>query len=341
MPINKEAFIRYRIIDQCLRNKRKPFPGIFDLIRACEEKLGKSFSERTIQQDIKNMKEDEALGFLAPIKFSKEYKGYCYSDPNFTIASVPLTEEDLDSLGMAAKILKQYQGFGLFQPFDEAVEKIFSAISAQSILTNQPDSKWIQFDEVSYMSGSEHLQLLLNAIKEHFPVSFTYKKFNASESKSHILYPYLLKEYRNRWYVIGLQDKHSAITTYGLDRISNLKIENLPFRFNHDFSPEEYFKYAYAVTVYDGEPEVIELLFKNHTGSYVLTQPMHHSQVLLSQTDKEVSIQICVGVTNELIVDILSYGMDIEVKRPIHLRDKIIEILNNALKSYRSYSEMS
>ena len=249
MPINKEAFIRYRIIDQCLRNKRKPFPSIFDLIRACEEKLGKSFSERTIQQDIKNMKEDDALGFMAPIKFNKEHKGYWYTDTNFTIASIPLTEDDLDSLDIAAKILKQYQGFGLFKPFDEAVEKIFNAISVQSMITSDKDAKWIQFEESSYLQGSEHLQILLKAVKEFLAVSFQYKKFNSSESKTHIVYPYLLKEYRNRWYLIGLQEKHSLITTYGLDRISDIKIENIPFRFKHDFSPEEYFKYAYAVTV--------------------------------------------------------------------------------------------
>lgn len=71
MSLNKEALCRYKVIDACISSKRKPFPSIYELISACEDTIGKSFTISTIQKDIKALKEDEILGYLAPIKYSK------------------------------------------------------------------------------------------------------------------------------------------------------------------------------------------------------------------------------------------------------------------------------
>ena len=57
MPLNKEAYLRYKIIDDCISNKRKPYPSMEDIMVACEERIGKSFTISTIQKDIKAMKE--------------------------------------------------------------------------------------------------------------------------------------------------------------------------------------------------------------------------------------------------------------------------------------------
>ena len=73
MPKNKNALMRYRIIDACLRNK-------FDFMRACEN-LG-AISLRTVEKDIYDMMYDEELGYNAPIVYSRAEKGYYYDDPN-------------------------------------------------------------------------------------------------------------------------------------------------------------------------------------------------------------------------------------------------------------------
>ena len=74
MPINKFAYARYHIIDECLTNKRRPYPSMEALIKKLEEKLDKSFSVSQVQKDIKGLKEG-AMGLKAPIKFSKSQMG--------------------------------------------------------------------------------------------------------------------------------------------------------------------------------------------------------------------------------------------------------------------------
>ena len=58
MPVNKEAFLRYRIIDRMFHNKSIPYPTMNDIIDELENKLGKSFSISTVQKDIKAMNID-------------------------------------------------------------------------------------------------------------------------------------------------------------------------------------------------------------------------------------------------------------------------------------------
>ena len=109
MPANKYALIRYRVIDRVIGNKYNPYPSMEDLMEACSEAIGKQVSKSTIEKDIYAMKNDMSLGYEAPIKYSKNYQGYFYEDPDFTIRDVPLSDEEVDAIQFAAKTLFQFK----------------------------------------------------------------------------------------------------------------------------------------------------------------------------------------------------------------------------------------
>ena len=335
MPVNKEAFIRYRLIDLCLRNKRNPFPNSQDLMDVFEEKLGKTFSLRTIIGDVKAMKEDEALGYNAPIKFSRKEGGYHYTDPNFTIASVSLSDKDIQAIEFATSVLHQYKGVGIFSQFDDAVDKILNTISIKDIFKEAEIQNIIQLEKVPFFKGSEWLSLLLSAIKEHEVVSFVYQKYNSTQEKELLVHPYLLKEYRNRWYLIGLTDRKNLISTYGLDRISKLKITKDKFRYSHDFDHQIYFKHAYGITTFEGKPEVIHLTFNTSYGQYILNQPLHETQKTLIDDENEIRISLELGITPELIQDILGMGKNVKVLQPAVLVKQIQKNLSQTLGQYK------
>ncbi len=110
MGFSKEAYIRYNIIDSSITNKYLPYPSMSELIDKCENILGKTFSKSTIQKDIKAMKEDEALGFFAPIKYSKESNGYYYTDSKYTIKAIQLNTEELTAIEAVSDILNVFSG---------------------------------------------------------------------------------------------------------------------------------------------------------------------------------------------------------------------------------------
>lgn len=335
MPLNKEAFIRYRILDQCLTNKKKPFPTIFDFMRAYEEVLGKTFSQRTINLDIQTMRDDTAVGFLAPIKYSRQYNGYYYEDENYSISAIQLSDNELESIGFATKVLQQYKGIGLFSQFDEAVDKIMNAISIKNILTDKEEKEIIQLEKIQSFKGSEWLNMILNAIKNHEVIKINYQKFSSDESKELLIHPYLLREYRNRWYVIAMTDRKKLVSTYGLDRISNIELcPKEKFVFSHEFDASHYFKHAYGITTFEGKAHKIRLQFEVHFGKYILTQPIHETQKIIKQNKDELIIEIEVGITPELITDILSFGPQVKVLSPTILIDRIKKELSDTLTKY-------
>ena len=130
MSLHKHALIRYRIIDAMLRNKYKPYPSIEDIRSKCEDSLfgsdwGDHISISTIEKDFKAMRTDEELGFFAPIKFSRVYMGYCYSEEDYTIHNIPLKNEDIDAIKFASNTLMNFRESPMFAQFRFAIEKIF------------------------------------------------------------------------------------------------------------------------------------------------------------------------------------------------------------------------
>lgn len=110
MPANKNALLRYRVIDQCLRNRYRRWT-IEDLVDACSDALydmegiRKGVSMRTVQADIQMMRSDK-FGYNAPIEVYDQ-KYYRYADPNYSIDKALLEEEDIRLIEKAIVLLER------------------------------------------------------------------------------------------------------------------------------------------------------------------------------------------------------------------------------------------
>jgi len=143
MPHIKNALIRYRIIDKCLRNKYKPYPSKQELREACEESLfgsndGEHICDSTIEKDLFAMRMEHD----APIKYSKLHRGYFYEDPEFTINDIPLTNDDLEAISFAAQTLMQFRDVEMFRQFGSAIDKIADRVN---ISKEEDAEQYIQF----------------------------------------------------------------------------------------------------------------------------------------------------------------------------------------------------
>ena len=108
MPANKNALIRYRTIDRCLRNRYRRWT-LDDLVDACcdalldMEGITKGVCARTVQMDIQIMRSDK-LGYNAPIVvYDKIY--YTYADPDYSITEMPLSMDDCKLIKEAITLL--------------------------------------------------------------------------------------------------------------------------------------------------------------------------------------------------------------------------------------------
>ena len=329
--------IRYRVINRCLVDSK--YVSKARLIRACEEALDIApIGERTIDQDIHDMREDTRLGFHAPIKHSREKQGYYYEDPDYSIDNIPLNEEELEALSFASTMLEQYKHIDLFTTFTGAVQKIVDAVNIRRMLKAEPSYPFVQFESVPEMKGSQYLMEIIEAIRDKKVLDIRHKRFDSEKAYLHIVHPYLLKEYRNRWYLIGLNDDIEQIRTYGLDRIQEITVNREIEFFDAGFDPAVYFKSAIGIIAPETEPQEVVLKFAKDQGQYVIAQPIHESQEIVEESETHVIISLSIIPTFELVSLILGWGAEVEVMEPASLRKRVKDILTQTVKMYQNKS---
>jgi predicted DNA-binding transcriptional regulator YafY len=321
MPHIKNALIRYRIIDKCIRNKYNPFPTKRDLREACEESLfgsidGNHICDSTIEKDMFAMRMEHD----APIKYSKLERGYYYEDPDFSINDIPLTEADIESITFAAKTLMQFRDVEMFKQFGNAIDKIVDRVS---VADDENANQYIQFENVGRDGGSEFLSPIFEAIKQKLWIKFEYASFVTGELKPRLVIPLLLKQYRNRWYLVSFDDSKEDYITYALDRIEELDVSKEKANLPIDFNPDNYFKHAIGITSGNSAPEIVLIKASTVASKYLDSLPLHESQKIIEFKEDSVIFQLNVNISEELIREIMSYGGELKVQAPKELLKEI------------------
>lgn len=334
MAVNKSAFQRYRIIDRCIRNTARPFPSKESLRQACEEELfgtdAQHICDSTIEKDLRYMRVEHD----APIKYSRLDKGYYYSDEKYALDQMPLSETDVDAIKVAANILSQFKNTSLFSQFEVAIDKIVNRVTIAEDVQDIAIDKYVQFETAHSIDGNEHLEKILEAIKSNSVIQFNYQSFQSNLSKIRRVHPYLLKEYRNRWYLIGKSEIKDKVLTFGLDRVSGLELLSQKFKQNSDFSADLFFKHAIGITTSDKMPENLKIETNEVLSKYLLSQPLHHSQVFEGEKKGVFSFTYYLLLTYELRMQLLGFGADVKVLEPQQLIDEIKEVSQRVVKLY-------
>ncbi|MGB0934340.1 MAG: helix-turn-helix transcriptional regulator [Lishizhenia sp.] len=336
MPHIKNALIRYRIIDKSLRNKYKPYPTKQELRQACEEALygdstGDNICDSTIEKDMFAMKMEHD----APIKYSKREKGYYYENEDFSINEIPLSEEDVQAIKFAANTLVQFREVDMFKQFGFALDKIFDRINISSNPNDKEVEQYVQFETVASVKGSDFLSPLLKAIKESKVVLFDYESFISGKRKRRKVSPLLLKEYRNRWYLVCFDIVKEMIVTYGLDRMYDLDISSQIAKKPENFDLEQFFKYAIGITANESSPEKVVFKCSNVASKYIDSQPFNFTQKIIKKGKNRTTFELDVLISEELIRSFLSYSNELEVVKPKSLRDELFKRFENSVNLYK------
>lgn len=329
MPVNKSALLRYRIIDGCLTNRQRRYPDMTYIIEKIEDQLDTSISESMFSKDIQQMKRI----YNAPIKYDRYNNGYCYTEENFSMKEFPLTEDEIEALDFSTALFHQLKGTRLFQQFENAINKVIEGYRISKAL-GKSELQILQVEE-PLKPETTWLEPILKAIVEKCVITITYQGFGKPE-KEHELSPYLLKEYRNRWYVVGFTSTSKQVLVFALDRIKKLITSKSKYQSDETFLSEDFFRYSFGITqLHNAKPQKVVLSFAANTAPYILSQPLHHSQKVMSQTDEELQIEMEVYLTPELKMAILSFANQVKVLKPAALQKEIRDTLANSLKNYQ------
>ena len=255
---------------------------------------------------------------------------YQYEDPNFSIFSTELSEDDILHLGQALDILRRFDGM----PEADWISELGARLNL--CMNNRKEVRAaVGFESAIHNKGMEHFTPLFNAIRKKTTVELRYQSFKMQEPQTLIVHPYYLKQYNNRWFLFCCNGDHTNLSNYPLDRILSVKLAHVPYR-ETDIDFEDYFSDIIGVSRKEGqEPEDVVLRFPKEQYKYVATKPWHGSQKVLEENNDYVIVQLDVILNYELEQQILSFGDYVEVIAPKPLREKIAQRLQNSLAQYK------
>jgi predicted DNA-binding transcriptional regulator YafY len=337
MSTNKNAFTRYRILDNCFSNPGKRYQ-IKNLVQECDkvllEKYPKSngISRRQIYDDIAFLESAEGCS----VELTKERDGrnvyYRYSDPNYSIFNNPLNKMEMDQLKLAISILSNFEGMPQFDWVQEILRKLRHGKEPD----NDQDEK-ISFDRNQYLKGIEYIGRLYNAIQNNQVLKVSYHPYKEASPTQVIIHPYYLKQYNNRWFLFGYNpEKGKSDWNLALDRIISIKEATEEFHFNLEIDWKEYFEDIIGVTKPEnGTVEEIQLHFYGLTGKYVESKPIHGSQKSkwIAHNVLEVKLQLIPNFEFEKLL--LSYGEGVKVIKPEGLIRKVKDSLKKSINLYQ------
>lgn len=339
MPSNKNALTRYMYLDEMLSD-RHHFYDIHDLTRKCNEKLIDAgfpeVSQRCIEKDINYL---EFAPFYAEIERYRVGGRRCirYENPSYTIFRKELSEEESNLILEVLNTIGQFDGLAHFEWLDRF--KIGLGLKQRPRI--------ISFSNNPYLQNSNLLGTLFDNISNQVVIRLEYHTFADKEIREIIFHPYLLKQYNNRWFLLGAADTDGKILNFALDRIDDVK--PIP---GHRYKPceedlSERFEDIVGVTLYE-DKDIEHILFwvSDQSKDYVETKPIHDSQCQYKgERDSEfrklfphliggafMSID-CIP-NYELIRELCSFGKELVVLQPSTIQNEIFARIKSMLESY-------
>lgn len=334
MSINKNAIIRYQVLDRCFRNTGRMYFWE-DLLDECNKALldfdpnSEGIQRRQLFDDIRFMESDAGWSIpLRRIRYGRKVY-YRYEDLSFSINNQPLNDSEVAQIKSAIQIFSRFAGTPQFEWVNEMVPMLESKFGLI-----ERKSEVMSFESNLDLKGLHFLTPLFHAIINERVLLIKYKDFKSSEPYEIIFHPYYLKQYNNRWFTFGL-NAHNKIPNWNLalDRIESLEETNekyLPSEMNWN----DYFFDLVGVTRPAGAAlqEVI-LKFTPEVAPYVITKPIHPSQKHKNDpSGLEVKIKVIPNFELEKLI--LSFGEQVKVITPHNFKERITQRLKSAISLY-------
>lgn len=344
---------RYAFIDKLLANRHRAY-SIQDITEVLAEKLQNlgqpPVSKRCIEKDLNYLEfespfdiEIEEYWIDASDKNDRPYRKRCirYADPTFSIFKPKLTDDEKTVLSTALETLGSFDGLDNFEWLNDL----------KSRLDLEEHEPVISISK-NLLTNSTLIARLFTIIRLKQSIELKYHTFQNKEIRNVSISPYMLKEYNNRWFLIGSASDTRRILTFPLDRIDDFIVD---YKGPYLKAPEaiiERYEDIVGIT-FDEQAPIKEIVFwaSNKSKDYISTKPIHGSQITIRGEEVQslrtrypllingVFFKLKCKENYELIRELTSFGAELIVLSPKSLRETIKHQLVSMYELYQSTNE--
>lgn len=334
MPDNKRFSLRIKIIDGLLRKMNgASMNEILQVVNSELERRGicPVKSRETIFLDFDEISNTYHVRILyLHDKLDRRIIRYRYEDVSFSVFNYPLSDDDIKEIKNSLDVLSLFQGF----PQCEWVEWMCTRFDVACEVNGY---KVVQFEECCVKLGMDFFSSIFHAILRKKTAAITYKRFTGN-AREHIVFPYYLKQYKRRWYLVARSSRHlDTICIFSLDRISSFEVKQEIDYVPIDVDINEYFQDVIGITRPDyGTPITIRFYANAELLPYLITNPIHQSQKIVVRNNVGAILSIHVVPTPELLTTFLSFGANVRIITSCSLKQEILENCKRIMRFYGS-----
>lgn len=191
---------------------------------------------------------------------------------------------------------------------------------------------FIEFENKAAIEHIPNFKIVLDAIEQQLPITFRHHSFYHLKEQDYNLKPYFLKQYQNRWYIIGETEK--GYRTFGIDRLNDITVGTKKFKRKTEEAIDK-FRNVIGLNYIDHKMEKIKLSFHISQKPYIVSLPLHHSQKEINvDNQKSFDIELSIHPNFEFRQQVLKYGSLVKVLEPKWLAEEIKEELRKGFENY-------
>ena len=308
---------RLLLIDKAIRSGK--YPNANDLAELAE------VNSRTIQRDIEYMRDM----YGAPLEYDPTHRGYYYTEANFYIKGVPLTEGELFSIALFDQLLDQYRN----TPLEKTLRAIFSKI-IQCLPDNINVETGFLTSQVTFIPDHagvidvDSFKTIFIALKQKQSIHFEYRSLEQSEYSKRKADPYHAICQRGNWYFIGYCHDRKEPRMFAFSRVRKAVLVKSNFNIPADFTPTNYFDREMGVWASSHTAQTIELQFDKEIGMYALDRQWHSTQTVRENKDGSVNVKFTTTQIPEVLRFVLGQGHTVKVLKPA----KLVEMVKDEMK---------
>jgi predicted DNA-binding transcriptional regulator YafY len=259
--------------------------------------------------------------------------------PEYTIRTFQRDIKEIEAnFGILIEYNRAEKGYFIESTdLDNPKTALLEHLELQSIISKNKDMKKLVQFENRRPIGLEHFRPILKSLESKQRLLLQYQSFKDQTAKEYIIEPYLLKEYRKRWYVLAKDINADNLKTFSLDRIVKLAPTKHSYEIPESFDALTYFDDCFGVIKpSDQVVQRVQLAFTSWQGSYIKTMPLHHSQKVIQEDNEHLIIELRLYVTYDFIMELRSFGKQVRVIKPNAL---LLEIYNECTQTLIKYDK--
>jgi proteasome accessory factor C len=272
----------------------------------------------------------------APIKYDRELNGYYYDRSDGEMYELPgvwFNSSELHALLSVQQLLEHVQPGLLDQQLAPLKNRIEALLKAQALGGNQLSQR-IRILRAASRPAGEYFQRVSSALAQRRQLKISYYQRASDTATERTLSPQRLTYYRDNWYLDAYCHLRQGLRTFALDALTKAEVltDNAL-----DLTPEELDAHTTdSYGIFSGQSSLMaHLRFTPRRARWVCRETWHPLQQSSWSEKGEYELHIPYHREEELVMDILKYGADVEVIGPAQLRSRIQQQLQNALALYK------